>query len=142
MTPNTSDSPDAIKNRNIAVVRPPRNWPNRSDTSSISQALAVAGPDASCICCRAEGSGWKHGIFVECSSPRGEEATGVPTLVGWPLRGGANVRSVRIRPLRKIFGVLHDGERVAVVLDHLAPELAHLGLVGLFIVSELADRRI
>src|SRR5205085_12513364 len=33
MTPNTSDSPEAIRNRNIAAVSPPRNWLNRKDGS-------------------------------------------------------------------------------------------------------------
>src|SRR5262252_8733909 len=31
MTPNTSDSPEAMRNRNIAVVSPPRNWPKSED---------------------------------------------------------------------------------------------------------------
>src|SRR5690348_1917306 len=31
MTPNTSDRPDAMRNKNIAVVSPPRNWPNKKD---------------------------------------------------------------------------------------------------------------
>ena len=35
MTPNTSDSPEAIRNRNIAVVKPLMNWLNR-DAASIT----------------------------------------------------------------------------------------------------------
>src|ERR1051325_10829028 len=32
MTPNTNDRPDAMRNKNIAVVSPPRNWPNRKES--------------------------------------------------------------------------------------------------------------
>ena len=38
MTPNTSDSPEAIRNRNIAAVSPPMNWLNRR------RAPLTAGP--------------------------------------------------------------------------------------------------
>ena len=31
MTPNTSDRPEAIRNKNIAAVSPPMNWLNRKD---------------------------------------------------------------------------------------------------------------
>src|SRR3954447_6617186 len=31
MTPNTNDSPEAIRNRNIAAVSPPMNWLNRKE---------------------------------------------------------------------------------------------------------------
>ena len=41
MTPNTSDSPEAIKNRNIAVVRPPMNWLNRKDGDTAYRSFDV-----------------------------------------------------------------------------------------------------
>src|SRR6185369_2199562 len=45
-------------------------------------------------------------------------------------------------PLREILGVLHDGEGIAIVLHHLAPELTHRRLVGLGVEGEWADRRV
>src|SRR6516164_8683793 len=34
MTPKTSDSPEAIRNKNIAVVRRPMNWLNRNEPAT------------------------------------------------------------------------------------------------------------
>src|ERR1700747_3399453 len=52
-TPKMSDSPEAMRKRNIAAVKPPRNWPNRNETSGIAApeplsdaALGVGGPPA------------------------------------------------------------------------------------------------
>src|ERR1700745_103411 len=57
MTPNTSDSPEAMRNRNIAVVRPPRNCPNRNDTSTIAQPFMSLAPQHRAIE-RASAFGW------------------------------------------------------------------------------------
>src|SRR5215472_4020562 len=60
----------------------------------------------------------------------------------WCESGFGGRPSVRVRYLREVFGILHDGEGITVVLDHLPPELAHFGLMGLFVEGELADRRV
>src|SRR5580692_9278513 len=50
MTPNTSDSPDAIRNRNIAVVRPPMNWLNRKDGDTAYLPLDIIESPSSIHC--------------------------------------------------------------------------------------------
>jgi hypothetical protein len=46
MTPNTSDSPEAIRNRNIAVVSPPINWLNKNEAATALQSpMFVEPPD-------------------------------------------------------------------------------------------------
>ena len=42
-TPKISDRPDAMRNRNIAVVRPERSWPSRKTGSSSSDMPRVPG---------------------------------------------------------------------------------------------------
>src|SRR5579872_5660910 len=110
MTPNTSDSPEAMRNRNIAVVRPPRNWPNRSDTDTIGQTSPL-----------------------RAAAQPGRRVMRVTPL------GAASVHVLR-RVV--VLGVLDDRERVLRVLDHLAPELAGLGLMGLRVEGPLAHRRV
>src|SRR5262249_43032696 len=51
-------------------------------------------------------------------------------------------RLLREWSLREILGVLHDGEGIAIVLHHLAPELAHRRLVGFGVEGEWTDRRV
>src|SRR5690349_19759447 len=73
MTPNTSDRPEAIRNRNIAVVRPPRNCPNRSETSSIAKTFAIACCGARLVCRRGgEGAGENMASSSNAPSRRGE----------------------------------------------------------------------
>src|SRR5690242_19542347 len=71
MTPNTSDSPEAIRNRNIAVVSPPMNWLNRNEAATAislrslraTRAVRARAPLADASSVRREGGGQQLGIL-------------------------------------------------------------------------------
>src|SRR5215472_6373159 len=100
MTPNTSDSPDAIRKMNIAVVRPPRNCPNSNDTSAIPQKplirpatwslkareLSMHARQVSIPYVRAaKDDGSKYGVSIGPALPQ-REGEGCPALVRKRLR--------------------------------------------------------
>src|ERR1044071_10319081 len=123
MTPNTSDSPEAIRNRNIAAVSPPRNWLNRKE-GSISRLPLAGSPSPAPreregpVAKRWEGEGFS--VVVPSAGRRCPD--------GYPLprcgRGGIPARPLLQQRLRvDVFGLLHDREGQFRVLDHLRPEL-------------------
>src|SRR5271165_56160 len=121
MTPKTSDSPEAIRKRNIAAVRPPMNWLNRNDAAMRSASGAV--PPLTLAL---------RGLLSLPACGQREAARGI-------CRDQASVHEgCRV----DVFRVLNNRERMGRLLDHLAPELAAFGLVRFGVEGTLADRRI
>src|ERR1700704_3822899 len=113
-TPKISDKPDAMRNRNIAVVRPERSCPSRKNGSSNSDMP------------RAPERGWRS--TRQRRIPKGGSAQNAPSETAGGAFCSATASSVHERLRIDVLDARHD--RVSGrALFHLAVELPAVGLM-------------